>query len=319
MSGHDLNSTDTKERLYYWTSVVFAVLIAWSATFLVVILWKDYGMAAFVATPIVLGMLPVLLIGRRRQVIVREAIVMGLAALSIYSLGLVLFAWEGLVCLFMALPLAIPMCILASWIGKLIVTLRQPNGSASLMIAMILIPGTSFIERNKQPSSSKVTTSIVINADQQTVWEQVIRFSRIPEPTEFLFRSGISYPVDARIEGHGIGAMRFCNFNTGAFVEPITTWNEPDLLAFDVLEQPAPLTEIGLTKIDAAHLHGYFVSERGQFKLTAMSEGTTLLEGTTWYHHRISPEFYWRPWSDLIIHRIHERVLGHIKVQAERA
>lgn len=58
-------------------------------------------------------------------------------------------------------------------------------------------------------------------------------------------------------------------------------------------------------------------SKRGQFKLTALPNGNTLLEGATWYGHRIQPDFYWRWWSDHIIHKIHLGVLEHIKAQAE--
>ena len=37
--------------------------------------------------------------------------------------------------------------------------------------------------------------------------------------------------------------------------------------------------------------------------------GIIELEGTTWYYHNIKPDFYWRIWSNYIIHKIHERVL----------
>ncbi len=303
----------------YWISIGISVGLAWLATYLVVVHWKDYGSATFIVTPFVLGILPVILHGRTFSISQKDAFVMGLTSMGLYSLGLFLFAWEGLICLAMALPLAIPICLIASWIGCLLIGLRRPEGMLPVLIASLVIPGTAFVERDNEPVRSQVTTSVVINADRSTVWDHVIQFQRIPAPTEFIFRSGISYPIDARIEGHGVGAIRYCNFNTGAFVEPITTWIEPELLAFDVLQQPAPMREIGLTEIDAAHLHGYFVSEKGQFKLTALDGGRTLLEGTTWYHHRIAPEFYWKPWSNMIIQKIHERVLGHIKAQAENA
>src|SRR5205814_2217938 len=45
--------------------------------------------------------------------------------------------------------------------------------------------------------------------------------------------------------------------------------------------------------------------------------GRTRLTGTTWYRHEISPSWYWRPWSDAIIHRIHARVLAHVKALSE--
>jgi hypothetical protein len=42
------------------------------------------------------------------------------------------------------------------------------------------------------------------------------------------------------------------------------------------------------------------------------------LEGTTWYRHGLWPAEYWRWWSDAIIHRIHLRVLRHVRMLAEQ-
>ena len=44
--------------------------------------------------------------------------------------------------------------------------------------------------------------------------------------------------MKARIEGEGVGAIRYCSFSTGDFVEPITAWEKPHRLAFDVVKNP---------------------------------------------------------------------------------
>jgi hypothetical protein len=180
-----------------------------------------------------------------------------------------------------------------------------------------IIPAMAFIEKDTEPDLTSVVTSIEINASAQTVWNHVIAFPQLDEPTEFIFKTGIAYPVNAEIEGTGVGAVRHCNFTTGSFVEPITVWDEPELLKFDVVEQPEPMKELSFWDIDAPHLHDYFISRQGQFRLTELPNGNTLLEGTTWYTHNIRPAFYWQFWSDHIIHTIHERVLMHIKKTAE--
>lgn len=79
------------------------------------------------------------------------------------------------------------------------------------------------------------------------------------------------------------------------------------------------MKELSFWNIDAPHLHDYFVSKKGQFKLTELKNGKTLLEGTTWYYHNIRPVFYWQEWSDFIIHKIHDRVLTHIKKNSEKS
>jgi hypothetical protein len=65
-------------------------------------------------------------------------------------------------------------------------------------------------------------------------------------------------------------------------------------------------------------LEDYFIAQRGQFELKPLPDGTTLLEGTTWYQNRYWPAPYWRLWSDYIMDGIHKRVLLHIKSLAEQ-
>lgn len=133
-------------------------------------------------------------------------------------------------------------------------------------------------------------------------------------------RTGIAYPQRATLVGHGVGAVRRCEFSTGSFVEPIQVWDEPRLLRFTVTGNPAAMEELTpYHHIETAHLKGYFVSHQGQFELTRLSGNRTRLTGTTWYTDRVWPSRYWQLWSDYIIHRIHMRVLEHIQREAEGA
>jgi hypothetical protein len=195
------------------------------------------------------------------------------------------------------------------------------NGQTPTAIMLLILSAPSlmaFEDTLKETDHLRsVVTTIEINATPEKVWKNVVSFPQLKEPTEFIFKTGIAYPINATIQGQGVGAVRYCNFSTGSFVEPITVWDEPKLLKFSVDEQPEPMTEISLYDIHPNHLHGYWVSKKGQFKLTALPNGHTLLEGTTWYVNKIKPAFYWTLWSDNIVHKIHNRVLEHIKTQAE--
>ena len=153
----------------------------------------------------------------------------------------------------------------------------------------------------------------------EQVWKHIVTFSELPEPQEWFFRAGLAYPKLAHIEGTGVGATRYCEFSTGPVVEPIEVWNEPRLLRFRVTENPAPMNEWSpYAQVLSKHLHGYLISKQGQFRLTQLASNRTLLEGTTWYQHGLWPAEYWRWWSDAIIHRIHLRVLNHIRTLAEK-
>jgi hypothetical protein len=196
------------------------------------------------------------------------------------------------------------------------------NNAPTIMVLLVVsVPALMAFENLNKPTDElrSVTTTIEINAAPTIVWKNVIEFPQLNEPTELIFRSGIAYPINAQIDGHGIGAVRHCNFSTGSFVEPITVWEEPKLLKFSVDSQPETLKELSFYNIHPNHLHGYWVSRQGQFKLTELPNGHTLLEGTTWYINKIRPGIYWTLWSDYIVHKIHQRVLEHIKLHAEQS
>jgi hypothetical protein len=233
-----------------------------------------------------------------------------------------LIAVEGIVCVLMAAPLALALAALGGSIAYVIQAHhwgpKQMPGMFSILI--FLIPATFGVEHAMalRPPLYEVRTAIEVNAPPEKVWNEVVAFSEIPPPKELPFRAGIAYPIRAEISGQGVGAVRYCIFSTGAFVEPIEVWDEPRLLRFGVTANPSPLSEVTpYGHIDAPHLDGYFISEKGQFSLTGLPGGRTRLESTTWYHDAIWPTAYWRLWSDYIIHRIHLRVLNHIRREAE--
>jgi hypothetical protein len=148
---------------------------------------------------------------------------------------------------------------------------------------------------------------------------RVVAFPDLPAPDDWFFRSGIACPMRARIEGTGVGATRHCEFTTGDFVEPITVWDEPRRLAFDVVDQPDPMVELTPWRhVHPPHLRDRsLASRRGEFRLVDLGDGRTRLEGRTWYAFDMHPQGYWTLWSDFTIHRIHRRVLDHVRQLAE--
>ncbi|MCW3124971.1 MAG: hypothetical protein JWO03_629 [Bacteroidetes bacterium] len=306
------------DRRRWWTSIGITVLIAGLLSLLGIYGIREYGLALFVFTPFYMGAGSAILYGYKRQITYTDSWKIGFATLGIFTLCLIGFALEGIICIVMAAPIALIVTWLGSLFGYLLISRSVKNAPTTLLILIGVIPIMGFAEKKIQPTLTPIVTTIEINASPETVWKNVVEFPQLKEPTEFIFKTGIAYPINAKIDGKGVGAVRHCNFTTGNFVEPITVWDEPHLLKFSVAEQPAPMKELSIWNIDAPHLHNYFVSKQGQFKLTALPNGKTQLEGTTWYYHNIKPAFYWVIWSDLIIHKIHDRVLLHIKVNAER-
>jgi len=124
----------------------------------------------------------------------------------------------------------------------------------------------------------------------------------------------------AVITGAGVGAVRHCEFSTGAFVEPITVWDAPHRLSFGVTSQPPALRELSPYRhVYAPHVKGFFKAQRGEFRLVPLAGGRTRLEGSTWYTLQLYPQGYWRPIAEWLLTRIHERVLQQVKTESESA
>ena len=116
--------------------------------------------------------------------------------------------------------------------------LSRKNAALPVVISVVIfIPALMSFESRIDKSSQlhSTTTSVIINQRPDKVWQEVIAFSQIDEPTEWFFQAGIAYPTHAEIVGTGTGAIRYCNFSTGRFVEPITEWKDAELLQFTVL------------------------------------------------------------------------------------
>ncbi len=291
--------------------------------------FRSYGAVLFIATPIMVGFVSAAIAtrlshldslpARRERWLALQAAIM--SAVLIVALVL-LSGVEGGMCLLMAVIPGLPCLLVGALVG---IRLGKGAGHVGMVLdrkdfgAIVLFPLAALGEAQVAEAPELVrTSSVIIEAPPEVVWRHVVRFDPLPEPTEALFRAGIAYPKSARIEGEGVGAVRYCEFSTGAFVEPITSWDAPHRLAFDVTENPPPMRELSPYElVDAPHLNGFMRSKRGEFRLVPLEGGRTRLEGTTVYALEIFPSTYWQLWTDHIVGKIHHRVLTHIKAEAE--
>jgi len=284
--------------------------------------FSEYAWGLFLGVPFVSGFVSSWFLNQSSVHSRRETTLV--SSVTTVAIGLTLIgAWrEGLICVLMALPLAVPFSIAGGFVAWCILARRRrgptpPVFAAGLAILPLMMMLAEHAIRRDPPVVS-VTTSVTIDAPASVVWHNVIAFPPLAQPKELLFRTGVAYPTSAQIIGSGPGAVRYCRFSTGDFVEPITAWEQGRLLAFDVSSQPHALRELSPWKITPPHLErSYMRSRRGQFRLVALSDGRTLLEGTTWYQNFFWPQAYWRAWSDAIVRQIHLRVLQHVKQQSE--
>lgn len=292
------------------------MVLALAITFLSVTVVGNYGAALFLGMPLAVGTVSGAWFNRVRRRNVGTSAMVGLTAIFLGGFALLLFGVEGAICLVMAAPLLLPLGALGGVVGHGIANAGRSNDTR-VYGALLVVPLMAVVEIS-EPKTFVVETSVVIEADVTTVWDTVLAFPDITEPPGGMFEWGVAYPVRARIEGQGVGATRYCEFTTGTFVEPVTDWHPPWHLGFDVVEQPDPMVELTPWRhIHPPHLQDSFRSLSGEFRLTELPNGATSLSGSTTYQLKIGPTLYWKIWTDDIVHRIHLRVLNHIRDIAE--
>lgn len=315
-----------------WSDGAYAVVMTVPASALLAFLstsvFPSYGWSLFIGLPFAIGMASAYLYGRNELRSPGDSVLIACTAVTLLGASMFLWAWEGMICLLMAAPLGYILAVLGAILGYQLQKKKNlPVHATRIILSMfIILPLTMSAEYAERPQFPTVAvhTTCWVNATPSHVWKNIIAFPRLPEPTEWLFKTGVAYPIGATISGEGVGAVRHCKFTTGNFIEPITVWDEPRLLGFNVKAQPEPMKEFSWVRdLQPAHLNGYLNIHRGEFRLfeerDASGRVSTRVVGTTWYDNRMWPGSYWRFYADNIMHSIHNRVLMHIKNISESA
>lgn len=102
--------TDDKKRK--WVSVALTIIISGLLTLWGIYGIGQYGIALFILTPLFIGVGSTILYGSKKAITKKEALQIAFLTLGIFTLGLVAFAIEGLICIAMAAPFG----ILLTWV-----------------------------------------------------------------------------------------------------------------------------------------------------------------------------------------------------------
>ena len=300
---------------------IFSQVFALSIKFLWVI---SDGFPIFIVLPAFSGFFTGLVLGKRgigskNLLFTASIIYCGLCA--VFCLVTMI---EGLICLMMASPLLFGFNYLGLVLGYKVFGGgdRNRHRARPMMAVAMLIPLLWWVQEARLTPDElvlKTTTSIVIDASPEEVWEYVPEPGDLPESEYFLFKAGVAHPLTSKIYGKEVGALRICELSTGSMPEVIEVYEPGRQLDFRVLETPASMKELNPLWPGTAptHLHGMFEVLRGRFELVPLEGGRTKLVGTTWSVNRLQPVAYWQTWSDEIVHQVHREVLTQIKKKVE--
>lgn len=291
--------------------IVFAVLVS-AVTF------GTYGWGLFVMTPFLVGITTGYLVNSEGDLGSSRTMNLAIVSAGLGSLALIVLALEGIVCILLAAPLAVPIVMLGAALGRGLAIARYNRRNPLASVAVL--PMIFVLEAAIPPESPIMTRyEIEIGASADSVWQALTRSEPIEVAPGLPALAGLAYPTSGKLEGEGVGAKRIGAFSTGTATEVVTEWKPNRVLAFHVENQPPAMEEMSpYRRVHAPHVQGYFVTGETRFELTPMGSNRTLLRVSSGHRLRIDPVPYWEPIARLAIRQNVGRVLEDIKEKSER-
>jgi uncharacterized membrane protein YhaH (DUF805 family) len=298
-----------------------AIVATLFSLFAVVVLGR-YGGTLFLALPFFMGYTAAWLHSYREPRNAAQCCGVALASILLASAFIVGIAFEGLICVAMAIPLAAPLAVIGGLLAHMTQKPRtlqaQPTAMLSLCLVLPLLAGAESWKPASTPQH-EVHSSVDISAPAQVVWQRIVTFPRIEEKPHWILRLGMAYPIQATTIGTGLTADRQTTFSTGISREPVLAWQEGKHFAFRVAEEPPLMKESSpYGTIRVRHLEDHdFRPGRVDFYLTELPGGHTRVDCWSSYKNRMWPGEYWQIWTDEIVRQIQLRVFHQVKRLAE--
>lgn len=240
------------------------------------------------------------------------------------TLGSMLAAWEGAICVILFAPIAVVVASVGGLIGGLIARSRTSAQSKNLIVGCVLLLPLLVMPLEPRFFSSKeiryVATSTDIQASPEIIWRNIERVRAIRSDElkpSWTRRIGFPAPVEATLSHEGLGGIRHATFAGGVlFIETVDDWEPDHRLAFSI---HAEIAQIPATTLDEHVRVGgqYFDVLRGQYDIERLPDGNSRLHLAS--EHRVSTDFNWyaRLWTDAIMADTQKSILRVIKNRCE--
>jgi hypothetical protein len=303
-----------------WILSVFVTTLIAAATAGAAINFMKYGPTLFISVPFFIGFFPTLILRQSGPQTWSRCWHTAMTVTLVLSLGFLVFRLEGLICLAMAAPLAIPLILFGAWVGYVLVHRSARVSPPAAALVVIFALGTSLFAEMlpREAPTFTVTDAVDIAAPPATVWSALVNLGDLGQPKDWLFRLGVACPKRVDIYGTGVGAHRVCTLTTGQLDEQITEWQPSRRLQWVSISTPAPMKELNpFGETDPPHLHGFYRSVSGQFVFEAVGRDSTRVTRSSSYQHNMYPARYWQFWCDYVARRGHVFVLTVLRETAE--
>jgi hypothetical protein len=274
--------------------------------------------------PITGGLLAVLLAERWQRLSWVARIFLPWASVLTLFVAAITVGFTAMICFIFALPLFLALASIGGLIGGLLADRWRGRRATTPVLALGLLPllTVSFEAHLPTPTLVRtVETEVVVAAEADAVWRQIVRVSPIAaEEPGFAFSTliGIPRPVEATVDSLGVGGRRHGIFEKGLrFDETITTWEPGRRLAFSIEADTSAIQKgpsYDLRLIGSR----YFDVEQAEYRLEPLPDGRTRLRLSSRY--RLGTHFnpYAQLWTDTVMRDFQKGVLTIVKARAER-
>ncbi|WP_290803633.1 hypothetical protein [Flavobacterium sp.] len=272
---------------------------------------------------------------------------MGLGALMVYLsplkqaklLGYALFApWllvlaviaitilielEGWGCWLMISPLFFIFSSLGGGVGryfKIRKSKKQENLNISILVVLPFLIGPLENSIATKPEIYTTYTSIIINSDAETIWQNVTSVREIQkneDHSQLIPLLGFPKPVKAELDTLAIGGFRKAIFERGLiFNETVTQYEDQKLMTFQI---KANTFEIPSTTLDEHILIGgaYFDMLNGTYELKMTGKNQYKLILYSNFSMKTTFNSYASIWGNWIMKDIQNNILKVIKSRSE--
>ena len=247
-----------------------------------------------------------------------------LSALACMVCALAL-VWEGIICVIIWLPLVIVLSSIGGALaGVCLALFKSKRDRNYCLIAVAVLPfAVAPLEHLHGVSMEikTVSTQLEIHASLQTVWNQIRSVPLITAKEQsysFTHLIGFPRPLEAKLVGEGVGAIRYATFEKGVmFVETIDEWDEPRRLSFSIR---ADTKSIPPKTFDEHVIIGgrYFDVLSGTYWIEEVGTGDVILHLSSSQRLSTRFNFYSHYWTEYLMADLQNYILGIIKRRCEQ-
>lgn len=272
--------------------------------------------------PFATGAIAVFFGSRAGRLTVGEQIGTATGTMTFFLIAMFVLFIEGLVCI----VLVFPVFMIATVVGGLVMglALRLARYNSAVVSCFALLPVVfAPLESRLTPVSHErtVVNTVVIDASATDIWDNLTSVAAIEKQElgfSFTHAMGVPRPLQAAMDGSGVGAVRTSQWEKGVqFKEVVTQWQPPYRLSYDFDIPPGSIPRDALDR--HVEIGGeYFTVVAGGYTIRPLSAERCEVTLETTYANRSNLKLYGDLWGDFVFGDFHRSILRLIKHRAER-